>query len=764
MKRMRDSFKANCTLASLAAMLMGLTSLALARECEIGEIKLRSQSEVDRFEEIVGGGGPCRVLTGELIIEQQPGAPEDFADPIVSLDALADLVEVHGILGVVGNPKLERLDGLSALERVEGRLFVSHNRALVSLDGLRNLREVDTLELRYNGSLRQLSGLQTLETADSLRIWSNPSLVGVGGLDRLASVDHLFIRDNPALLALDGLGALETFRSIGIEDNPSLRHLDGLAGLRLDSGSESVTVRHNDSLRSIQGLNGLRGAMSSVSISNNPQLTSLAGLEGLTRTGLALADNAPSLGLEALGGWTGGLSLELTGFAELENLDALASLERIEGLLLLVDNERLADIDRLSVIEPGLLDSVFIRGNGRLPNLDVLRGKMAATSNGITLERNAALAQIEGLLGVSDVFGNVVVRDNPALENLDGLNALEWVGRCRFGACFEGNVLITGNPSLEDCSALGDVLGHPVVPHDPDRDRVALDVVIDASNGAGAQSPEACLLDYAEQLPDIRVAAHGSWYDPRTDGEGFMLFTAPNQRMSIYFYGYDDAGQADWLLAFADGPFAWNAPIPFTAFDASGGTFDDFDPLAVEVSRWGSMSLTLDDCDSGRLDVVGPPGAKTLEFTRLVPTAGSPCSALEALATEPEDVDSLTGAWFDPDTNGQGFTVHRISAQRGLVYFFGFRDDGSDLWLVGVWNEPVVFGQSFTVDLLSFAGGAYQGFLPEDVRSRPWGVLTLRFDDCRGGTATLRGADGFQSLDLQLLAGAFGLPCGDTAE
>ncbi|MEM1412930.1 MAG: hypothetical protein AAGH19_11295, partial [Pseudomonadota bacterium] len=258
--------------------------------------------------------------------------------------------------------------------------------------------------------------------------------------------------------------------------------------------------------------------------------------------------------------------------------------------------------------------------------------------------------------------------------------------------------------------------------------------------------------------PDVVLATHGSWYDPRTDGEGFMLFTAPNGTLSLYYYGYTDLGATEWLVAFSDEEPAWGAPIHFDVFETSGGSFNDFDPDAIDLTPWGSMRLVLNDCGAGRLDVDGPPGEKLLQLTRLADVVGSPCNS-EAERT-PSQTGSLTGAWYDPVTDGQGFTIHHVAGDRGLAYFFGYRDDGSDLWLVGVWDEPLVFGEPIRLELLEFSGGAYSGFQPDEIMNRTWGTLDLSFEDCRNGEAIMDGLDGLQALDIVLLAGAVGLPCG----
>lgn len=728
--------------ALFAALALSQAPLVLAQECEIGELKLRSQTDVDNFQQTVGGGTTCRILIGELIVEQEPGAGDDFDDPIVSLDGLKDLVEVQGIFGIVGNGQLEQVDELVALERVEGRLVIAHNRSLVNLGGLAALQVVDgSFEVSHNRSMVSLEGLAALQVVE----------------------DEVRVSHNPSLVSLEGLGGLVGFSHLRISDNRSLTSLQGLEPLRLDdSGLQTVRIDANASLENIEALAGLEGPIGGVHIAENPNLDDLRGLEGIVSGNLYLGNNGPEADLSPFGKFTGGQGLALTGMPALRDLDALGSLQTLYGLTL-SGNANLEQIDALGAVEASQLSGITIGGNPKLRHLDGLRGKMAPDVSSIRVVGNDALQQVDGLSGVNRVFDNVAIRDNPSLRDLDGLSTLERIiGFAQIGIQFSGDLRITGNSGLTDCTGLARVLGYPTRPHDPRHDGVGRNVVIDASNGPGARSPDECLNAYAQSvngdLPDFRIAATGSWYDPATVGEGFYMFTDPNQRLSLYYFGYDDNGENEWLIAFSDDPWGWRygEPIPLEAFEATGGAFNRLDPEAVDVEPWGAMTLTLDDCDSGRLAFSGPPGDKVLDFTRLATVVGSPCNPPEADFT---GVDSVNGAWFELATAGQGFTFHHVSADRGMVTFFGYRDDGSHLWLVGVWEEPVVFGQTLTLEMLAFSGGAYEAFDPEDVTGESWGELRLRFDSCTTAKAVLDGRDGQQTLDLQLLAGAFGLPC-----
>lgn len=123
------------------------------------------------------------------------------------------------------------------------------------------------------------------------------------------------------------------------------------------------------------------------------------------------------------------------------------------------------------------------------------------------------------------------------------------------------------------------------------------------------------------------------------------------------------------------------------------------------------------------------------------------------------DPRGLSGLWFDPATSGQGFLIHRVPGGVLTVSFFGYRNDGSNLWVQGLSAGPLRFGEAVTIPVDVFRGGRFGGFTPSQVQRTPWGTLSLRFDSCTNGEAILDGADGRQVMALTRLAGVDGLGC-----
>ncbi len=120
----------------------------------------------------------------------------------------------------------------------------------------------------------------------------------------------------------------------------------------------------------------------------------------------------------------------------------------------------------------------------------------------------------------------------------------------------------------------------------------------------------------------------------------------------------------------------------------------------------------------------------------------------------------LSGSWYNTATPGQGFNLDMVSENRFLLYFYGYHNDGEQLWLYGdfnpgaaafAWNVPV------TLDMYVLDGGGFQTF-PAPA-SRIWGTARLIFETCKRATIELAGESGTQILQLDKLNTTRGLGC-----
>jgi hypothetical protein len=123
------------------------------------------------------------------------------------------------------------------------------------------------------------------------------------------------------------------------------------------------------------------------------------------------------------------------------------------------------------------------------------------------------------------------------------------------------------------------------------------------------------------------------------------------------------------------------------------------------------------------------------------------------------DPRGLAGLWYEPATSGQGFEFNWLAGDTLALAFYGHRDNGANLFLTGIRSGRFTYGETLDIPLTGVSGGRFNDFDRDDIRTAPWGRLTLRFDSCASAHARLEGTDGIKELSLVRLALAPGLPC-----
>ena len=108
---------------------------------------------------------------------------------------------------------------------------------------------------------------------------------------------------------------------------------------------------------------------------------------------------------------------------------------------------------------------------------------------------------------------------------------------------------------------------------------------------------------------------------------------------------------------------------------------------------------------------------------------------------------SLSGFFFDPAHNGEGFVIEVISSVAAVVYWFTYNEDGSQRWFIGVGE---VSGSDIIIpEWIVTSGGVFgEGFDPEKVKMDVAGHGVFRFQDCDSAVVeyTIDGEDGSQDL------------------
>ena len=101
--------------------------------------------------------------------------------------------------------------------------------------------------------------------------------------------------------------------------------------------------------------------------------------------------------------------------------------------------------------------------------------------------------------------------------------------------------------------------------------------------------------------------------------------------------------------------------------------------------------------------------------------------------TKPGINAGISGSWFNPAQDGQGWVIEMLSTGQFLFYFYGYEDAGERLWLLGVAGNT---GDStVTVDVLRFSGEGFGGnFDPASKTSESVGSMVFDFTDCNTAT------------------------------
>src|SRR5204863_10176171 len=90
------------------------------------------------------------------------------------------------------------------------------------------------------------------------------------------------------------------------------------------------------------------------------------------------------------------------------------------------------------------------------------------------------------------------------------------------------------------------------------------------------------------------AALTGLWYAPSQNGHGFALTFSGDGRVAATWYVYQGTRQV-WLIG--SGNLVNNQAVLPTVI-TSGASFPPaFDPNAVQLTSWGTLTLDVQDCD-----------------------------------------------------------------------------------------------------------------------------------------------------------------------
>ena len=418
-------------------------------------------------------------IGGSLIIEDQP--------QLVNLSGLHNLTSIGGNLIIDDNDALTSISDLSTLSNLGGNLTITANDVLPNLTGLNNLTIVPGItSITSNIGLQSITGLESVTTFQStLAIGGSPLLTDLLPLSNLTVVGGLLsILGNDGLINLSGLESLTSvggYLNIGLNDN--LADLSALSNLVSINGFLRIVA--NDKLTNLGGLENIDPtSITNLTIINCPLLTSCEvqsiceylGIEsnpanisgnaqGCEERAAVETDcgvNCPPDPVQCLfNGITFNNQAEIDAFArdynccneimgtvtisgaDIENLNGLTHLQRIQGTLQLFENPQLDDINGLTNLM--YIGGLRIRGNTSLQNTGTAFSQLTDIAYSIEIENNPVLQGIDLKHVPTEPLQQILIRDNSALHTLSLPDNLTTVN---------GSFVLSGNPALSTFDGL----------------------------------------------------------------------------------------------------------------------------------------------------------------------------------------------------------------------------------------------------------------------------------------------------------------------
>lgn len=260
----------------------------------------------------------------------------------------------------------------------------------------------------------------------------------------------------------------------------------------------------------------------------------------------------------------------------------------------------------------------------------------------------------------------------------------------------------------------------------------------------------------AAGLPSIDHRFSGAWYDIEHDGEGFVIEVLEDNRALVYWFTYHDDGSQRWMLGV--GGIDGNRITINELLDTHGGRFGaNFNPADVVTNDIGSLSISFLDCSTALINYSVDDNGAHLSTSRLTNITGLGCSDQ---STAPER--GISGSWFDPSHDGEGYIIEQIDVDKAMVIWFTYNDAGEQSWMLsvaGIENNKIHMPL-----LLQPEGGIFgRSFDPETVVNRIWGELDLNLS-CSSGAASYKSTTaGFSngSQTLSRLTTPVGVSCSD---
>lgn len=249
-----------------------------------------------------------------------------------------------------------------------------------------------------------------------------------------------------------------------------------------------------------------------------------------------------------------------------------------------------------------------------------------------------------------------------------------------------------------------------------------------------------------ERAP-IDLGLSGSWFNPDRNGEGLSLMLLDNGAPLVYWFTHISKGRQMWLFKVGetDDPTLYFPRWLRTEGRFGEGFGDAENPIGVKGTLRldhvqgdvlhgqylvNYMSPELEQGEIGFATPTPMPRRFLWDHVRLSRLAGTTCE-------NRLDNQWISGAWYDPERNGEGFVVEVIEDGRGVVYWFTYTPDGEEqAWMMGDGE----FDGDNTLHVENLVQprdtGEAMPFDATGIEHFEWGTLTMEFFDDESGRVT----------------------------
>jgi subtilisin family serine protease len=273
---------------------------------------------------------------------------------------------------------------------------------------------------------------------------------------------------------------------------------------------------------------------------------------------------------------------------------------------------------------------------------------------------------------------------------------------------------------------------------------------------AGNNSPNRLLFvpNVAPPNLPLRPGFSGAWYNPNTSGQGFIIdIDAPLSLIFNGWYTFDVNGlagggaqQQRWYTTQASYSPS-DTSKTMTVYRNNGGNFDS--PPITQAVAIGTATLSFQSCTTGKFDyqvtVDGQSRSGSIPLTRLgsaqyCVSGSTPTFSLSQNGINP----SLNGAWYDPQTSGQGFQFHFSPQDSNLAFLAWYTYDvngqsgtgpSGQRWYTIQGSYTPGSAQAISLPIYQTAGGRFD-VRPPDPTTTQVGTATLSFSSCSTAALT----------------------------